>query len=43
MAHGTIQPDIPFTGNPGLQVQTVGFEPYDYFALVINDDLLKSP
>ena len=43
MAHGTIQRDIPFTGNPGLQVQTVGFEPYDYFVLVINDDLLKSP
>ena len=41
MAHGSIQRNIPFTGNPGLQVQTVGFEPYDYFALVINDDLLK--
>ena len=41
MAHGTIQRDIPFTGNPGVQVQTVGFEPYDYFALFINDDLLN--
>ena len=33
MAHGTILRDIPFTGNPGVQVQTVGFEPYDYCAL----------
>ena len=41
MAHGTIQRDIPFTGNPGVQVQTVGFEPYDYFALFINGDLLN--
>ena len=41
MAHGTIPRDIPFTGNPGVQVQTVGFEPYDYIALFINDDLLN--
>ena len=41
MVHGTIPRDIPFTGNPGVQVQTVGFEPYDYFALFINDDLLN--
>lgn len=41
MAHGTIPRDIPFTGNPGVQVQTVEFEPYDYFALFINDDLLN--
>ena len=41
MAHGAILRDIPFTGNPGVQVQTVGFEPYDYFALFINDDLLN--
>lgn len=33
MAHGTILRDIPFTGNPDVQVQTVGFEPYDYCAL----------
>ena len=33
MAHGTILRDIPFTGNPGVQVKTVGFEPYDYCAL----------
>lgn len=41
MAHGTIPRDIPFTGNPSVQVQTVGFELYDYFALFINDDLLN--
>ena len=41
MAHGTIPRDIPFTGNPGVQVQTLGFEPYHYFALFINDDLLN--
>ena len=41
MAHGTIPRDIPFTGNPGIQVQTLGFEPYHYFALFINDDLLN--
>lgn len=41
MAHGTTPRDIPFTGNSGVQVQTVGFEPYDFFALFINDDLLN--
>ena len=41
MAHGATPGDIPLTGNPGVQVQTVGFEPYDYFALFINDDLLN--
>ena len=41
MAHEAIPPGIPLTGNPGVQVQTVGFEPYDYFALFINDDLLN--
>ena len=41
MAHGTTPHDIPFTGNSGVQVRTVGFEPHDYFALFINDDLLN--
>lgn len=36
MAHGTTSCDIPFTKTPGEQVQTVGFEPHDYFALFIN-------
>ena len=38
MAHGTILHDIPFTGNSGVQVPTVGFQPYDYFPPFINDD-----
>lgn len=41
MAHGTTPRDIPFTGNSGVQVQTVKFEPHDYFALFIDDDLLN--
>ena len=41
MAQGTFPRDIPFTGNSGVQVQTVGFQPHDYFALFINDDLLN--
>ena len=41
MARGTTPHDILFTGNPRVQVQTVGFEPYDFFALFINDDLLN--
>ena len=41
MAHGTTPRDIPFTGNSGVQVQTVGFEPHDYFVLFIDDDLLN--
>ena len=41
MAHGTTPRDIAFTGNSGIQVQTVGFEPHNYFALFINDDLLN--
>lgn len=40
MVHGTTSRDIPFIGNSGVQVQTVGFEPQEYFALFINDDLL---
>lgn len=40
MVHGTTSRDIPFVGNSGVQVQTVGFEPQEYFALFINDDLL---
>ena len=41
MAQGTFPRDIPFTGNSGVHVQTVGFQPHDYFALFINDDLLN--
>ena len=41
MAHGTTPRDIAFTGNSGIQVQTVGFEPHNYFALFINNDLLN--
>ena len=41
MAHRTTPHDIPFTGNSGIQVQMVGFELHDYFALFINDDLLN--
>ena len=41
MAHGTTPRDIPFTGNSGVQVQTEGFQPYDLFALFINNDLLN--
>ena len=40
MARWTLH-DIPFTGIPGVQVQTAGFELHDYFALFINDDLLN--
>ena len=38
IVHGTFPCDIPFTGHSGVQVQTVGFEPHNYFALFINDD-----
>ena len=41
MARGTTPRDIPFTGNSGVQVQTEGFQPYDFFALFINNDLLN--
>ena len=41
MARGTTSRDIPFTGNPGLQVQKAGFEPHVYFALFVNDNLLN--
>ena len=41
MARGTTSRDIPFTGNPGVQVQIAGFEPHNFFALFINDDLLN--
>ena len=41
MAQGTFPRDIPFTGNSGVHVQTVGIQPHDYFALFINDDLLN--
>lgn len=34
-------PDIPFTGQSGVQVDTQGFEPIDYFTLFINDDLVN--
>lgn len=41
MARGTTLHDIPFTGNPGLQVQKAGFERHVYFALFVNDNLLN--
>ena len=41
MACGTTPHDIPFTGNSGVQVQTEGFQPYYFFALFINNDLLN--
>ena len=41
MAYGTTPYDILFTRNSGVQVQTVAFEPYDFFAPFINDDLLN--
>ena len=41
MARGITPRDISFTENSGVQAQTVGFEPYDFFALFINDDLLN--
>ena len=31
---------VPFTGNSGIQVRTVGFGPIDYFSLFINQDLI---
>lgn len=34
-------PDIPFTGQSGVQVDTQGFEPIHYFTLFINDDLVN--
>ena len=40
IARGTTPHDVPFTGNSGIQIQMVGFEPHDYFALFINADLL---
>ena len=41
MATDNLPRDFPFTGNSGVQVPTAGFEPIDYFALFINDDLLN--
>lgn len=41
MARETTSRDIPFTGNSGVQVHAAGFEPYDYFSLFSNDDLLN--
>ena len=41
-ARGTTPRDIPLTGNSGVQVQTEGFQPYNFFALFINNDLLKT-
>ena len=32
---------IPFTGQPGIQVNTDGFEAIDYFELFINDDIIN--
>ena len=32
---------IPFTGQPGIQVNTDGFEPIDYLKLFINGDILN--
>lgn len=31
--------EIPFTSNSGMQVQTGGFQPFDYFSLFDNEDL----
>ena len=31
---------VPFTGNSGIQVRTVGFGPIDYFSLFITQDLI---
>ena len=33
--------NIPFTGEPGIQVDTEGFEPIDYFRLFFNDDIIN--
>ena len=41
MARGTVPLDIAFTGNPGIHVQTAGFQPHEYFSLFITDDLLN--
>jgi len=41
IAWGTTPCDIPFTRNSRVQVQTVGFEPYNFFALVITNGLLN--
>jgi len=32
---------IPFTGQPGIQVNTDGLEAIDYFELFINDDIIN--
>ena len=32
---------IPFTGTPGIQVDTENFRPVDYFKLFMNDDILN--
>ena len=33
--------NIPFTGQPGIQVNTEGFQPIDYFQLFLNDDMMN--
>ena len=33
--------NISFTGEPGIQVDTKGFEPIDYFRLFFNDDIIN--
>ena len=33
--------EIPFTSNSGMQVQMVEFQPFDYFSLFINEDLMN--